>query len=178
MIWTDAGESDKCPQRVAVPWMCHLPYLNSFPWSPPMSWLLHLAAGLLCLASLHITQATVVSNRHAHLDCNGYFYTHTHIRTHSHTRTLQKDSHRPPNIPHQQASTLNVAPHSLLECWEVYMDIIATLCATLTTSEAHPVDLLSNAPQQIKGGGGSCERGTGRIGYFSGCYDDDKSGAI
>lgn len=120
-----------------------------------MSWLLHLAAGLLCLASLHITQATVVSNRHAHLDCNGYFYTHTHIRTHSHTRTLQKDSHRPPNIPHQQASTLNVAPHSLLECWEVYMDIIATLCATLTTSEAHPVDLLSNAPQQIKGGGGA-----------------------
>lgn len=81
-------------------------------------------------------------------------FLHTHIRTHSHTRTLQKDSHRPPNIPHQQASTLNVAPHSLLECWEVYMDIIATLCATLTTSEAHPVDLLSNAPQQIKGGGG------------------------
>lgn len=31
------------------------------------------------------------------------------------------------------------------------MDIIATLCATLTTSEAHPVDLLSNAPQRIKG---------------------------
>lgn len=33
------------------------------------------------------------------------------------------------------------------------MDIIATLCATLTTSEAGPVDLLSNAPQQIKGDG-------------------------
>lgn len=48
-----------------------------------------------------------------------------------------------------------MAPHSRLECWEVYMDIIATLCATLTTSEAHPVDLLSNAPQQIKGGGGA-----------------------
>lgn len=91
MIWTDAGESDKCPQRVAVPWMCHLPYLNSFPWSPPMSWLLHLAAGLLCLASLHITQATVVSNRHAHLDCNGYFYTHTYA--HTHTRAHFKRTH-------------------------------------------------------------------------------------
>lgn len=43
-----------------------------------------------------------------------------------------------------------MAPHCLLECWEVYMDIITTLRATLTTSEADPVDLLSNAPQQIK----------------------------
>lgn len=29
------------------------------------------------------------------------------------------------------------------------MDIITTLKATLTTSKADPVDLLSNAPQQI-----------------------------
>ncbi|CAK6962515.1 hypothetical protein EYF80_039153 [Scomber scombrus] len=115
-----------------------------FPMIPPESWLVHLAARLVCLASVHITQATVVSNGHAHLDCNGYFCTVQ--RTH----TLQTDSTRPPNIPHQQASTLNVAPHCLLECWEVYMDIITTLPATLTTSEADPVDLLTNTPQQIK----------------------------
>lgn len=30
------------------------------------------------------------------------------------------------------------------------MDIITTLYATLTTSEADPVDLLSNTPQRIK----------------------------
>lgn len=126
-----------------------------FPVIPPASWPVHLAARLVCLASVHITRATVVSNGHAHLDCNGYFYT-------MNTHTLQTDSSRPPNIPHQQASTLNVAPHCLLECWEVYMDIIMTLSATLTTSEADPVNLLSNTLQQIKEDGKEREE-TGRI---------------
>ncbi len=43
-----------------------------------------------------------------------------------------------------------MAPRCLLECWEVYMNIITTFCATSAASEADPVDLLSNAPQQIK----------------------------
>lgn len=56
-----------------------------FPMIRPASWLVHLAAGPVCLASVHVTQAAVVSNGHAHLDCNGYFYsveTHTHTQTH------------------------------------------------------------------------------------------------
>lgn len=42
---------------------------------------------------------------------------------HARTQRLQTASPRPPNIPHQQASALNVVP-SLLECREVYPDII------------------------------------------------------
>lgn len=177
MIWTDAGESDKCPQRVAVPWMCHLPYLNSFPWSPPMSWLLHLAAGLLCLASLHITQATVVSNRHAHLDCNGYFYTHTHTHTLTHAHTSKgltsPAKHSTPTSEYFERGATQ-PPRVLGSLYGHHRDPLR-----------HPDHVWSppcrpavKCPSANQRGGGSCERGTGRIGYFSGCYDDDKSGAI
>lgn len=43
-----------------------------------------------------------------------------------------------------------MAARCLLECWEVYMDIIMTLCTSLTTSENDPVNRLSNTSQKIK----------------------------
>jgi len=64
----------------------------------PASWPLHLAAGSVGPASVHKTLPAGLSNRHAHLDSNGYFYSVTY--------TLQTDSPHPPNIPHQQVSAL------------------------------------------------------------------------
>lgn len=80
-----------------------------FPVIPPASWPVHLAARLVCLASVHITRATVVSNGHAHLDCNGYFYTMKHAHAHTHTSNglISPAKHSTPTSEHfERGATL------------------------------------------------------------------------
>lgn len=83
VMFTAVGETDKRPAgscALDVPSVSKL-----FPMIPPASWLVHLAARPVCLASVHITQATVVSSRHAHLDLHQLFLlgeAHTHTLLH------------------------------------------------------------------------------------------------
>lgn len=81
-------------------------------------------------------------------------------RAYSHTHRLQTALPCPPNIPHQQASTLNVAPSCLLECWEVYTDIIAAHPDRVWSRPCRPA---VKCPQQIKEDG----KELGDCGFFS-----------
>ena len=106
----DVCETDKRLQS-AVPWMSYL-YLKCFPWFPLANWPLHLAARPVCLASVHTTQATVVSNRHAHLDRSGYFYSVKLVREHTHTSTHFKRTHLARQTFHTNERALSTWRHA------------------------------------------------------------------
>lgn len=152
-ILTDVDEMARPAGALAEPSVT-----KPIPMILPASWPVHLAAGSPSLASSNTTLAVVVASGHAHLACNSYFYS-VETRVYIHTHKLQTALPCPPNIPHQQASTLNVAPSCLLECWEVYTDIIAAHPDRVWSRPCRPA---VKCPQQIKEDG----KELGDCGFF------------
>lgn len=102
-------------------------------------------------------------------------HTHTHTLTHAHTSKglTSPAKHSTPTSEHFERGATQ-PPRVLGSLYGHHRDPLR-----------HPDHVWSppcrpavKCPSANQRGGGSCERGTGRIGYFSGCYDDDKSGAI
>lgn len=110
-------------RKKAVSWMCHL-CLNVVLATPSPD-----APACKDAASCQFAQnpTSLLSVMPIWKD-NSYFYSVTH------KFPLQTASpHHPPSIPHQEASTLNMAPCRLPQCWEVCMGIITNLRLTPLT---------------------------------------------
>lgn len=110
---------------------------------PPVSWLVHLAGCWVCLASVHVTQATSAPRRHAHLGCGSYFYfPETLAQTHTQTsnRLDPAAKHSTPTSERFERGATRPTP--------VLGSLYGHHHRAGCHSEADPDDLLSNTQEE------------------------------